>query len=101
MSCARSTGGLREDAEARPPRRRAPHARPAARQGDSSTGTHQNLAGLGDLCHANGTPLIIDTVCTLGGIPFFGDAWGVDAMYSGSQKVIGAPPGAHAGLTLP
>ena len=79
------------------PRRAAPHVRPARRQGDSSTGTHQNLAGLGDLCHANGTLLIIDTVCTLGGIPFFGDAWGVDAMYSGSQKVIGAPPGAHAG----
>ena len=67
---------------------------PDARQGDSSTGTHQNLAGLGDLCHANGTLLIIDTVCTLGGIPFFADAWGIDAMYSGSQKVIGAPPGA-------
>ena len=73
---------------------RASRGGPPARQGDSSTGTHQNLAGLGDLCHANGTLLIIDTVCTLGGIPFFGDAWGVDAMYSGSQKVIGAPPGA-------
>ena len=63
-------------------------------QGDSSTGVHQNLAGLGDLCHKNGALLIIDTVCTLGGVPFYGDAWGIDAMYSGSQKVIGAPPGA-------
>ncbi|KAK9842592.1 hypothetical protein WJX81_008023 [Elliptochloris bilobata] len=63
-------------------------------QGDSSTGVHQNLSGLGELCHKNGTLLIIDTVCTLGGVPFFADAWGIDAMYSGSQKVIGAPPGA-------
>ena len=55
---------------------------------------HQNLSGLGELCHKNGTLLIIDTVCTLGGVPFFADAWGIDAMYSGSQKVIGAPPGA-------
>ena len=64
------------------------------RQGDSSTGVHQNLSGLGELCHKNGTLLIIDTVCTLGGVPFFADEWGIDAMYSGSQKVIGAPPGA-------
>ena len=66
----------------------------ARRQGDSSTGVHQNLSGLGELCHKNGTLLIIDTVCTLGGVPFFADEWGIDAMYSGSQKVIGAPPGA-------
>ena len=62
-------------------------------QGDSSTGAHQNLSGLGDLCHRNGTLLLIDTVCSLGGVPFFADDWGVDCMYSGSQKVLGAPPG--------
>ena len=64
-------------------------------QGDSSTGIHQNLAGLGELCHANGTLLLIDTVCSLGGVPFFADDWGVDCMYSGSQKVLGAPPGLY------
>ncbi|KAK9818420.1 hypothetical protein WJX72_012441 [[Myrmecia] bisecta] len=63
-------------------------------QGDSSTGVHQSLAGLGDLCHANGTLLLVDTVCTLGGVPMYADAWGVDCIYSGSQKVLGAPPGA-------
>ena len=56
---------------------------------------HQNLAGLGELCHAHGALLLVDTVCSLGGVPFFADAWGVDAMYSGSQKVLGAPPGAQ------
>ena len=67
--------------------------RPPCAQGDSSTGVHQNLAGLGELCHAHGALLLVDTVCSLGGVPFFADAWGVDAMYSGSQKVLGAPPG--------
>ena len=32
-------------------------------------------------------------VCTLGGVPMFADDWGIDAIYSGSQKVLGAPPG--------
>lgn len=63
-------------------------------QGDSSTGAHQNLAGLGELCHKHNTLLLVDTVCSLGGVPFFADDWGVDCMYSGSQKVLGAPPGA-------
>eukprot|EP00887_Chlorella_sp_A99_P003976 scaffold11.g3976.t1 len=62
-------------------------------QGDSSTGVHQNLAGLGDLCHANGTLLLVDTVCSLGGVPLFADKWGIDAIYTGSQKCLSAPPG--------
>ena len=63
-------------------------------QGESSTGVHQNLAGVGAMCRANGVLLAVDTVCSLGGVPFYADDWGVDAMYSGSQKVLGAPPGA-------
>ncbi len=62
-------------------------------QGESSTGVHQSLAGLGDLCKEHGTLLLVDTVCTLGGVPMHADAWGVDAIYSGSQKVLAAPPG--------
>jgi len=62
-------------------------------QGDSSSGVHQSLAGVGDLCQKYGTLLAVDTVCSLGGVPFYADDWKVDAMYSGSQKVLGAPPG--------
>lgn len=62
-------------------------------QGESSTGVHQSLAGLGELCHKQGCLLVVDTVCSLGGVPFFADDWGVDCMYSGSQKCLSAPPG--------
>lgn len=54
-------------------------------QGESSTGTHQSLAGLSEVCQQTGTLLLVDTVCSLGGVPLFADAWGVDAIYSGSQ----------------
>ena len=63
-------------------------------QGESSTGVYQNLEGIGELCQKNGTLLIVDTVCSLGGVPFFADAWGIDMAYSGSQKCLSAPPGA-------
>jgi len=62
-------------------------------QGESSTGIKQELEGVGELCRKHGALLLVDTVCSLGGIPFFADAWKVDAMYSGGQKVLSAPPG--------
>lgn len=38
--------------------------------------------------------LIVDTVCSLGGVPLFADQWGIDCIYSGSQKCLSGPPGA-------
>lgn len=69
-------------------------------QGESSTGVYQNLEGVGELCQKNGTLLIVDTVCSLGGVPFFADAWGIDMSYSGSQKCLSAPPGTPTPLPL-
>lgn len=63
-------------------------------QGESSTGVHQTLAGVGDLCRKHNVLLLVDTVCSLGGVPLYADAWKVDAIYSGSQKCLSAPPGA-------
>jgi alanine-glyoxylate transaminase/serine-glyoxylate transaminase/serine-pyruvate transaminase len=37
--------------------------------------------------------LILDTVTALGGIPVETDAWQIDAVYSGTQKCLGCPPG--------
>ncbi|XP_076248224.1 alanine-glyoxylate aminotransferase isoform X2 [Calliopsis andreniformis] len=60
---------------------------------ESSTGLKQPLEGVGDLVHRYDALLIVDAVASLGGEPFFMDAWGIDVAYTGSQKVIGAPPG--------
>ncbi|XP_011640995.1 serine--pyruvate aminotransferase, mitochondrial [Pogonomyrmex barbatus] len=60
---------------------------------ESSTGMKQPLRGVGDLIRKYGALLIVDTVASLGGEPFYMDAWKVDATYTGSQKVLGAPPG--------
>jgi alanine-glyoxylate transaminase/serine-glyoxylate transaminase/serine-pyruvate transaminase len=60
---------------------------------ETSTGAWQPMAGLGDLCHKHDTLLLIDTVTSVGGVPVEIDSWGVDAVYSGTQKCLSAPPG--------
>lgn len=61
-------------------------------QGESSTGALQPLEGVGSLCRRHGTLLAADCVASLGGVPFFMDAWEIDVVYTGTQKVISAPP---------
>lgn len=60
--------------------------------GESSAGTAQPLEGLGDLCHKYNALCLVDSVAALGGLPLFMDAWGIDVLYSGAQKVLSAPP---------
>ncbi|MDZ7991825.1 MAG: alanine--glyoxylate aminotransferase family protein [Nostoc sp. EfeVER01] len=61
---------------------------------ETSTGARQPLEGVADLCREFGTLLLVDTVTSLGGVPLFLDAWGVDLAYSCSQKGLGCSPGA-------
>ncbi|GAC1461165.1 MAG: alanine--glyoxylate aminotransferase family protein [Chamaesiphon sp.] len=61
---------------------------------ETSTGACQPLEGIGELCHQQGCLLLVDTVTSLGGVPLFLDALGVDLAYSCSQKGLGCPPGA-------
>lgn len=61
--------------------------------GESSTGTLHPLEGIGELCHRYGCISVVDAVASLGGVPIFTDLWKIDVIYSGSQKVLGAPPG--------
>ena len=60
---------------------------------ETSTGAWQPLSELGSLCHEFDTLLLADTVTSLGGIPVEVDTWGVDAVYSGTQKCLSCPPG--------
>ncbi|XP_029394102.1 serine--pyruvate aminotransferase isoform X2 [Mus pahari] len=61
--------------------------------GESSTGVVQPLDGFGELCHRYQCLLLVDSVASLGGVPIYMDQQGIDVMYSGSQKVLNAPPG--------
>merc|ERR1719219_766 len=61
--------------------------------GESSTGVVQPLAGVGAMCHQNNCLLAVDTVASLGGVPVMADQLEIDVIYTGSQKVLGVPPG--------
>ena len=60
---------------------------------ETSTGVRSDAAEIAALAHAHGALVIADTVTSLGGIPVLVDAWGLDAVYSGSQKCLSCTPG--------
>jgi alanine-glyoxylate transaminase/serine-glyoxylate transaminase/serine-pyruvate transaminase len=60
---------------------------------ETSTGAWQPAAELGKLCHEFDALLLLDTVTSLAGVPVAVDDWGVDAVYSGTQKCLSCPPG--------
>ena len=60
---------------------------------ETSTGVESDAEALCKLAHEHNALAIVDAVTSLGGIPLRVDAWGVDAIYSGSQKCLSAPPG--------
>ncbi|CAH0715555.1 unnamed protein product, partial [Brenthis ino] len=40
-----------------------------------------------------GTLLLVDTVVSIGAVPFFMDEWGIDAVYASGQKALSGPAG--------
>jgi alanine-glyoxylate transaminase/serine-glyoxylate transaminase/serine-pyruvate transaminase len=72
---------------------RVPHARlVAVVHAETSTGVENEIEPLAALQQTD-TLLLVDTVTSLGGIPVDVDGWGIDAVYSGTQKCLGVPPG--------
>ena len=60
---------------------------------ETSTGVLQPLEQISPLVHEAGALLVVDAVTSLGGVPVCVDEWDVDAVYSGTQKCLSAPPG--------
>jgi len=60
---------------------------------ETSTGVQSDAASLCALAQKYDCLSIVDAVTSLGGIPVLVDEWGIDAIYSGSQKCLSCPPG--------
>ncbi len=60
---------------------------------ETSTGAWQPLEEIAKITHDAGALLLVDCVTSLGGVPVEVDAWGLDAVYSGTQKCLSCPPG--------
>jgi alanine-glyoxylate transaminase/serine-glyoxylate transaminase/serine-pyruvate transaminase len=60
---------------------------------ETSTGVRNPVEKIGQLVRATNALYLVDTVTSLGGIPVCVDEWGIDAVYSGTQKCLSCPPG--------
>jgi alanine-glyoxylate transaminase/serine-glyoxylate transaminase/serine-pyruvate transaminase len=60
---------------------------------ETSTGAWQPIEEISKLVHEAGSMLLVDAVTSLGGVAVEVDKWGVDVIYSGSQKCLSCPPG--------
>lgn len=60
---------------------------------ETSTGVLQPLEEISRMVHDSGALFVVDTVTSLAGTQVKVDEWGIDAVYSGTQKCISAPPG--------
>ena len=60
---------------------------------ETSTGVLQPIPEIARLTKDAGALLIVDAVASFCGTPIKTDEWGIDVLYSGSQKCMSAPPG--------
>lgn len=60
---------------------------------ETSTGVKNPVEEIGELVKKNGALYLVDAVTSFGGIPVQVDEWGIDALYSGTQKCLSCPPG--------
>jgi alanine-glyoxylate transaminase/serine-glyoxylate transaminase/serine-pyruvate transaminase len=60
---------------------------------ETSTGVESDVKTLVEIAHRHDCLTIVDAVTSLAGSPLRVDAWGVDAVYSGTQKCLSCTPG--------
>jgi alanine-glyoxylate transaminase / serine-glyoxylate transaminase / serine-pyruvate transaminase len=64
-------------------------------QVDTASAAYNDIEAIGKAIKSTGHPALylVDTVASLGCMPFEMDAWGIDVAMSGSQKGLMTPPG--------
>jgi aspartate aminotransferase-like enzyme len=62
-------------------------------QSETSTGVVADVAALAGVSKDAGALVAVDAISSLGAVPLETDAWGIDAVASGSQKALMTPPG--------
>lgn len=60
---------------------------------ETSTGALSDAKVLSELAHKYDCLVLVDAVTSLGGSPLYVDDWGIDAIYSGTQKCLSCVPG--------
>ena len=60
---------------------------------ETSTGVQSDARTLCEIAHRHDCLVIVDAVTSLGGSPLKVDEWGIDAIYSGTQKCLSCTPG--------
>lgn len=65
---------------------------------ETSTGALSDVRALTELAHRYGTMCLVDSVSGVGGNPLETDAWGLDFVFTGSQKALALPPGMAFGV---
>ena len=60
---------------------------------ETSTGCLSDAKSIVEVAHRHGALTIVDAVTSLAGVPVLVDEWGIDAIYSGSQKCLSCTPG--------
>lgn len=60
---------------------------------ETSTGVRNPVKEIGEMLRGKDTIYLVDAVTSLGGMAVATDVWGVDALYSASQKCLSCPPG--------
>jgi alanine-glyoxylate transaminase / serine-glyoxylate transaminase / serine-pyruvate transaminase len=60
---------------------------------ETSTGVQNPVPGIGNILKEHDTLFLVDAVTSFGGMEIRMDDWGIDILYSGTQKCLSCPPG--------
>ncbi len=70
-----------------------PFAAVTVAHSETSTGVITDVRAVAELAHRHGTMALVDSVSGAGGAEIIVDGWGLDFMFTGSQKALALPAG--------